>query len=279
MAGPVLGIIVVGAVTTGIVGTTGATEPTMGDTPGVGTAAKELTPRLAISVESSGTPARIVVPGVDDDVGVEDASTPFEPDPHIPDIPDVSSTPEGVVIPELCAIPELVDISDVAEGAEDMLGKAAVSPAAAPVAGIALPGSIPPPSKLADEPNMPADEMPNVEQGIPLLGIAMVPVGLIGVGLTPGDVISVAPNGIPVPPTDEPLVMSSGDVALTDGVGTTMLCATAAWLARTIGTSAAIGKNLIVVLRSGLDLHRLNLSITRCQVLPFRTLASGCPVG
>jgi hypothetical protein len=175
---------------------------------------------------------------VDDSAGVEDAVILLEPDPHIPDIPDVSNTPEDVVIPELCSMPELVDIPDVADASSHMLGKAAVPPAAALVAGIALPGSIPPPSKLADEPNMPADGVPSVVQDIPPLAIATVPVGLVGAGLTPVDVISVAPNGIPVLPTELPLVTSSGVVAPTDGVGMTMLCcAMAAWLATIKGSS------------------------------------------
>jgi hypothetical protein len=246
MTGPVVGAIVVGAMTTGTAGAIEPREPTMGDTFGVGTAATELTPRLPISVESSGIPARMVVAGEDDDVGVEDATTLLEPDPHIPDIPDVSSTPEEVAIPELCSMLELVDIP---AASSDMLGKAAVPPAAAPVAGMALPGSAPPPSKLSDEPNMPADEVPNVVQDVPLPGIAMVPVGLIGAGLTPADAISVAPNGIPVPPTALPLVTSSGEVASTDGVGTTMLCcAMAAWPARAKGSRIAISESLTGIL-------------------------------
>jgi hypothetical protein len=137
-----------GAVTTGTAGATMPCEPTMGDTPGVGTGAMELTPRLLISVEPSGIPARAAPPGTVDDVevGAEEAATLLEPEPHIPDIPDVSSTPEGVDIPELCSIPELVDMPDVAEGPADVLGESAVLPAEMPVAGMELPGVIPPPS-------------------------------------------------------------------------------------------------------------------------------------
>ena len=225
----------------------------MGETLGVGTAAKELTPRLPISVEPSGIPTRAAPPGTVDEVevGVEEAATLLEPDPHIPDIPEVSSTPEDVDVPELCSMPELVDNPDVAEGSIDKLGEAAVLPADMPVAGVELPGVIPPPSKLADGPNMPAEEVPNVAHGMPLPGIAMVPVGLIGTGLTPADMISVAPSGIPVPPTAEPLVASRGEVVLTDGVGTTVICATAAGLARIMGRSAAINETFTDVLRFG----------------------------
>jgi hypothetical protein len=208
----------------------------MGDTPGVGTGATELTPRLPISVESNGIPARVAPPDtVDVEVGVEDAVTLLEPEPHIP---EVSNVPEGV------SVPEALDIPDVADGV------AAVPPATAPVAGMAFPGSIPPPSKLSDEPNMSADEAPNVVQGTLLSGIAMVPVGLIGAGLVPGEVISVAPKGIPVPPTELPLLTSSGEVVPTSGVGTTMLCcAMAAWLARTKESSIPINESLTGILR------------------------------
>ena len=46
----------------------------MGDTPGVGTGAVELMPRLLISVESSGIPARAAPPGTVDEVGADDAA-------------------------------------------------------------------------------------------------------------------------------------------------------------------------------------------------------------
>jgi hypothetical protein len=113
---------------------------------GVGTGAIELTPRLLISVEPRGIPGRVLVLGMLDEVGVDDAATLVEPDPHIPDIPDVSSTPEGVDAPELCSIPELVDIPDVIDGSIDVLGDAAVLPADIPVAGAEVPSANPPPS-------------------------------------------------------------------------------------------------------------------------------------
>src|SRR5439155_6007449 len=84
-----------GDVTVGIVGTNGAV-PTVGNTPIVGTAAAELTPRLPISVDPIGIPVRAPPPGAVDDVGVDDEVTLLEPEPHIPDDPDVSSIPEVV---------------------------------------------------------------------------------------------------------------------------------------------------------------------------------------
>jgi hypothetical protein len=118
----------------------------MGNVIGVGIGAIELIPRLPISVEPSGIPARALVLGEVDEVGVEDAATLVEPDPHIPDIPDVSSTPEVVDIPELCSIPEVADIPDVDDGSDDMPNEAAVLPADIPVAGAEVPSANPPPS-------------------------------------------------------------------------------------------------------------------------------------
>ena len=119
----------------GTTGTDGVIAIIVGATPIVGTAAAELTPRLLISVESKGIPARGAPPDVVGVVGVEDAATLFEPEPHIPDIPDVSIMPEGVDMPALRGIPDVVDIPEVV-----------VLPGIAPVAGIEPARDIPPPS-------------------------------------------------------------------------------------------------------------------------------------
>jgi hypothetical protein len=108
----------------GMVGT-GAMVPAVGDTPIVGTAAAELTPRLPISIDPRGIPVRATPPGVVGEVGVEDEATLVEPEPHIPDKPDVSSAPP------------LVGIAEVADVSRDV---------EAPVAGVAVPTAIPPPS-------------------------------------------------------------------------------------------------------------------------------------
>jgi hypothetical protein len=131
-------------------------------------------------------------------------------------------------------------------GSCDSGGEASV---VTPVAGIGLPAVVQTPSKVADEPNMLADEVPNVVHGTPLPGIAIVPVGLIGAGLFPADVISVAPSGMPVPPTVVPLLMSSGEVVVIDGVGMTMLCAATTWPATSRGSSAAISFTDVLHLR------------------------------
>jgi hypothetical protein len=83
-----------GVVTTGMVGTVGSVVPGVvanGDTNGVGSVAQELTPRLAISEESSGMPVLGLPPGVVGvvDIGV-DGDNPLDPGLHIPDTPTVS---------------------------------------------------------------------------------------------------------------------------------------------------------------------------------------------
>src|ERR1700738_4580322 len=99
---PVAVVAVVGK-RVGIVGANerGPTVPTMGNTPNVGTAGAELTPRLLISIEPNGIPVRAAPPGAVGcvDVGLDDAAMLLEPEPHIPDIPDVSSVPGVVDMP------------------------------------------------------------------------------------------------------------------------------------------------------------------------------------
>ena len=129
---------VAGDATGGIVGI-GELGPTVGDTPVVGTNGAELTPRLLISIEPNGIPARAPPLGVVDDVevGFDDEATLLEPEPHIPDNPDVSSMPEDVDTPDVAEIVDDVDIPDDA-----------MVPDVAPVAGVAVPVAIaiPPPS-------------------------------------------------------------------------------------------------------------------------------------
>ena len=82
----------------------------MGNTLGSGTAGVELTPRLPISKDPNGIPVRAAPPGVvgDVDVGADDAAMLLEPEPHIPDIPDVSSIPED----EDVGISDVIDVAD-----------------------------------------------------------------------------------------------------------------------------------------------------------------------
>jgi hypothetical protein len=220
-----------------MVGTTavGPTKPTLGDTLNVGTAATELTPRFPISVDPNGIPVRAAPPGVvgDVDVGVEDAAMLLEPEPHIPDRPEV------------CSIPEVVDIPDVAEIADDVDSPGEVVIPAA-VAGAAVPIAIPPPSKLAVDPNIDDGAVPMVEHVVLLLGIAIVPVASPGAGLTPGDAISVEPSGIPVGETAEPVPIPSGEVAPRLGVGAAipLTCAVAALQTTSAGRTTAISDNL-----------------------------------
>jgi hypothetical protein len=106
----------------------GAGVPVIGDTLGAGTAAQEVTPRLLISVESSGIPVR--APAVEAEVGVDDEATLLEPEPHIPDEPAVA------VVPDIPDNPEVAETPDAA-GAADVTGDA--------VAGGTAPLSVTPP--------------------------------------------------------------------------------------------------------------------------------------
>jgi hypothetical protein len=199
---------VAGEVMVGIVGAD-PTVSTEGDTLTMGTAAAELTPRLPISVDPNGIPVRATPPGTVGavEVGVDDDATLLEPEPHIPDIPAVSSVPEVVDTPDVPRRLAELDIPDIAA----LL--LVVVPAGAPV-------PIPPPSKLAVDPNIDDGGAPTVEHAVPLavLGVEIVPVTPVGAGLSPAEVISVEPSGMPTGPTDVPLVDPSGDVAPRVGV-------------------------------------------------------------
>ena len=127
----------------------------MGNTPIVGTAGAELTPRLLISIEPNGIPVRATPPGAvgDVDVGVDDEAMLLEPEPHIPDIPDVSSIPEAVDIPGGIDICDDVDVPGIVVGSVvaavasvPVVPDVAMLPVVAAVAGAALPDAVPPPS-------------------------------------------------------------------------------------------------------------------------------------
>jgi hypothetical protein len=234
------GMLVVGNATEGgdeTVGITGTAEIpiVVGNGPCVGTIAAELTPRLPISVDPSGIPVRAAPPGVVGvvDVGVDDEAMLLEPDPHIPDMPEVSS------IPDVVGNPDDVDIPDVA-----------IMPDVAAVAGAAVPTPIPPPSKLAVDPNIDDGAVPMVEHVVLPLGIAIVPVASPGAGLTPGDAISVEPRGMPVGETVEPVPIPSGEVAPMVGVGLAIpfICAMATLQTSSVGKIAAINEILIGLL-------------------------------
>jgi hypothetical protein len=134
-------VLPVVAETVGIVGTDefGPTVPVIGNTLAVGTVGAALTPRLPISIDPNGTPARVpplvAMGGVD--VGFDDAAMLLEPEPHIPVNPDVSSIPEDVDSPDVAEIAVDVDIPDDVD-----------VPDIAAVAGVVVPFAIaiPPPS-------------------------------------------------------------------------------------------------------------------------------------
>src|SRR5258705_277448 len=156
---PHVAAVVVRDETVGVVGANalGPTVPTMGNTPIVGTAGAELTPRLLISIEPNGIPVRAPPPGVvgnvDADVGVDDEAMLLEPEPHIPDIPDVPSIAKDVDVPNGTDICDDVDDPGVAVGSVvaavggvPVVPDVAMLPVVAAVAGAAVPGAVPPPS-------------------------------------------------------------------------------------------------------------------------------------
>jgi hypothetical protein len=222
---------------------------TVGDTVIVGTAAAELTPRLPISNDPSGIPVRAAPPGAMGavEVGVDDEAALLEPAPHIPDIPAVSS------------IPEVVDIPDVLKRFVEF-----EIPDAPDIAALAVaPVPIPPPSKLAVDPNIDDGEVPTVEHAVPLvvLGIEIVPVTPVGTGLSPAEVISLDPRGMPVGATAVPGLRPSGEVVPRVGVvGIAPTCAIALLQTRSIGSTTAMNEYLTCALRFAATWHEATLS-------------------
>lgn len=181
-----------GSATAGTVGIVGAMVLIEGLTVMIGTIAAELTPRLPISVEPIGMPVRGTPPGVVGDVGVDDAARLPEPAPHMLEVPEVSIRDDVGGMPD-------DDIAVV-------------------LCGVTVPTSTPPPSKVVADPNM-------VDGAVPIVEHTVLPmVDETGAGLVPGEPISVAPSGMPVPPTGAPGTMPSGEVAESEGVGITAAC-------------------------------------------------------
>jgi hypothetical protein len=242
----------------------GPTVPAKGDTFGNGTGGVELTPRLASSNDPNGIPVRSTPPGTVGviDVGLDDAAMLFAPEPHIPDIPDVSSTPAEPVVTGIADVTGVVDDVDVPD--------AVVVPDIAAVAGAAVPTDVPPPSKLALDPNISEGGVATVGHAVlvVVVGIVIVPVTPAGTGLTPGEVISVEPSGIPVGEPAEPIAIPSGEVAPIVGVGSTVpsncssTCAIAALQKKSAGKTAPI-----TVMNSAF--RSIKISITMCRAPNF----------
>jgi hypothetical protein len=211
-------IVVFGAASV-TAGTVGIVAATVGVTEMIGTAAAELIPRLPISVEPIGMPVRGTPPSVVGAVGVEDAARLPEPAPHMLWVPEVSIR------------------ADVGEMPEDDI--------AIVLCGVTVPVATPPPSKLAVDPNIVDGAVPMVEHTV----LPNTPVETSGAGLTPGEAISVAPNGMPVPPTGALGTMPSGDVAESEGVGITIACCAKAWLHSRTEAVVIIRKRFMVFLR------------------------------
>ena len=90
----------------------------------MGTPAQELTPRLPISVESRGIPAR-AVEGADIEDGADDAAL-LEPEPHMPDDPAVANIAEVVDDPEVADAPNAAPVPGVAVAIADAVAGGAV---------------------------------------------------------------------------------------------------------------------------------------------------------
>jgi hypothetical protein len=176
-------------------------------------------------------------------VGAEDDATLLEPEPHIPDVPDVSSIPEDVEVTGDVNVPAFDGVGTPGTGRV---------PGSTDPAGAEAPGVVPPPSNIALDPYIPEGEVAAVEHAVPMLvaGMEMVPARPVGAGLIPADVISVEPNGIPVGELVEPIVMPSGEVAPIVGVGVTVssICAVAALQTISAEKTAAIIASLDFVL-------------------------------
>jgi hypothetical protein len=164
----------------------------------------------------------------------------LEPEPHIPDSPDVSSIPEDVDIADDVDVPDEVDTPGIG-----------IVPGSTGAAGAEAPTVVPPPSYMAVDPNNSEGEVATVEHAVPLLvvGMLIVPAKPKGAGLTPADVISVEPRGMPVWETPEPAPKPSGEVASIVGVGLaiSLTCAVAAAVQTTSAAmTATINGDLMV---------------------------------
>jgi hypothetical protein len=172
------------------------------------------------------------------------------PEPHIPDIPEVSG------IPEAADISDDMDVPDVAA-----------------VAGAMVPIVVPPPSKVAVDPNIPDGEVPTVEHVVPLPDTAVVPVTPVGSGLSPGDASSVAPRGMPVGDTVEPVPRPSGEVAPIVGVGAAIppTCAMATLQTKSAGRTTAIDE-----IRIGIPSFEGRIDATSARVDRFHHDLARC---
>lgn len=223
-----MAIVLAGGEMVGIVGIAGVvTALTVGTTPTVGTTAAELTPRLLISVDPNGMPMRGTPPGVVGDMGVDDAARLPEPAPHMLDIPDVSTRADVAGIPEGVGVSGDADAPAIGVGAD---------------IGVTAARATPPPSKAFADPNIVDGAMPMVVHAV----LPIVPVGDPGIGLTPGEAISVAPSGMPVPPTGALVLMPSGEVADIEGVGITAACCAKAWLDSMAEAAAIVRKRFMM---------------------------------
>jgi hypothetical protein len=109
--------------------------------------------------------------------------------------------------------------------------------------------------------------------------MVIVPVTPVGSGLTPGEVISVEPSGIPV---GEPAAIPSGEVAPIVGVGVTVpsncpsTCAIAALQTKSIGRTAATSENFIDIRGlKGMRAGTLRCDLAGSVSISFATISPG----
>jgi hypothetical protein len=198
---------------------------------------------LPISVEPIGMPVRGTPPGVVGDVGVDDAARLPEPAPHMLWVPDVSIRADVGGMPD----DDITDVVDI-PGIVDIV-----------LCGVTVPTSTPPPSKVAADPNIVDGAIPVVEHTV----LPIIPVEGSGAGLTPGDAISVAPNGMPVPPTGALGTMPSGEVAESEGVGITAACCAKAGPHSSAMAVVIIRKRFMVLSSAGRAARRTGRMVPR----------------
>ena len=118
---------------------------------------------------------------------------------------------------------------------------------------------------------MPLGERPRVEHAVPVDGVAMLPV-TVGAGLMPGEGSSVAPRPIPTGEIDDPVLLPSGEVVPTVGVGRAIpvTCASAPPLAKKARQAAT--RQYLTESSMADEAGALNLSMTGRMPLRFCTI-------
>ena len=168
------------------------------------------------------------------EVGLDDAAMLLEPDPHIPDKPDVASIPDVIDIPDVDDTPDDDAVPDDVEALPGVAGPA----------GIVVAAAIPPPSYVVGEPNVPNGEVATVEHAAPLLafGMVIVPVTPLGTVLPAVD----AASGNPFGPIDSLGATPSEEVVPSEGIAVPIPAWANAGLLANNGNAAATISNSLM---------------------------------